>query len=124
MNIVDSSAWLEYFANSGNAKNFEKIIENKSKLLVPTVILYEVFKKILLERDKNSALTVLAYMQQGEVVDINAEIAINAAKLSKDHKLPMADSLIYAIAQKHNAIIWTQDADFENLPNVKYFPKK
>ncbi|MCR1795934.1 type II toxin-antitoxin system VapC family toxin, partial [Leptospira sp. id769339] len=86
--------------------------------------LYEVFKKIYIERDEDSALRVIAHMQQGTVIDLDASISIYAAKLSKDHKIPMADSIILATARKYNAILWTQDEDFIGLDGVKYFPKK
>jgi len=124
MNIVDSSGWLEYFANSKNAKNFQKPIETTKKLIVPTIILYEVFKKILKEKNKDLALMVVANMKQGAVIDFDFNLSILAANLSQKYNLPMADSIILATAREHNAIIWTQDSDFRNLKNVKYFPKK
>lgn len=124
MNIVDSSAWLEYFANTKNAKNFANAIEKPELLLVPSIILYEVFKKVLFEKNENEALLIIAHMKQGTVIDLDLEIALWAAKLAKKHKLPMADSIILAIAQKHKATIWTQDNDFKNIEGVKFFDKK
>ncbi|WP_367899204.1 type II toxin-antitoxin system VapC family toxin [Leptospira sp. WS58.C1] len=124
MNIVDSSGWLEYFAGTKRSDLFSEAIEKTDKLLVPTISLYEVFKKIYIERDEDSALRVIAHMQQGAVIDLDASISIFAAKLSKDHKIPMADSIILATARKYNAILWTQDEDFIGLDGVKYFPKK
>jgi len=123
MNIVDSSGWLEYFADSANAKNFSTAIEDTKNLLIPTIILYEVFKKILLEYGDNQALRIVAHMKQGKVIDINIELALSAAKLSAELKLPMADSIILATARKNNAIIWTQDADFKGIDKVKFFQK-
>ncbi|EIE01157.1 type II toxin-antitoxin system VapC family toxin [Leptospira licerasiae] len=124
MNIVDSSGWLEYFAGTKRSALFSEAIEKTDKLFVPTISLYEVFKKIYLERDEDSALRAIAHMQQGTVIDLDASISIFAAKLSKDHKIPMADSIILATARKYNAILWTQDDDFIGLDGVKYFPKK
>ncbi|MCR1795663.1 type II toxin-antitoxin system VapC family toxin [Leptospira sp. WS58.C1] len=124
MNIVDSSGWLEYFAGTKRSDLFSEAIEKTDKLLIPTISLYEVFKKIYIERDEDSALRVIAHMQQGTVIDLDASISIYAAKLSKDHKIPMADSIILATARKYNAILWTQDEDFIGLDGVKYFPKK
>lgn len=124
MNIVDSSAWLEYFAATKNARNFQKAILQTKSLLVPTIVIYEVFKKILLAKDENMALRIVAHMKIGKVIDIDLEIALNAAKLSTHHKLPMADSIILAIAEKYHATIWTQDEDFKNFEGVKYFRKK
>lgn len=121
MNLVDSSGWLEYFADGKNAKFFVQAIENTEELIVSTINLYEVYKKILLERNENSALQAVALMQQAKVVNITSSIAIMAAKLSCELKIPMADSLIYSAARIHNAVVWTQDADFKDLEEVKYF---
>lgn len=123
MNIVDSSGWLEYFADSGNAKNFAKAIENTKNLIVPTISIYEVFKKVLHEKNEESALQVVAHMKQGRVIAADIEIALFAAKLAHEIKLPMADSLILATARKYNATIWTQDEDFAGLDGVKFFKK-
>jgi len=121
LNLVDSSGWLEYFADGKNAKFFVQVIENTEELIVSTINLYEVYKKILLERDENSALQAIALMQQAKVVNITSSIAIMAAKLSCELKIPMADSLIYSTARIHDAVVWTQDADFKDLEEVKYF---
>ena len=121
MNLVDSSGWLEYFADGKNAKFFVQVIENTEELIVSTINLYEVYKKILLERDENSALQAIALMQQAKVVNITSSIAIMAAKLSCELKIPMADSLIYSTARIHDAVVWTQDTDFKDLEEVKYF---
>ncbi len=123
MNVVDSSGWLEYFGNGRNADFFAPIVQDLSNLVVPTVSLYEVFKRILLERTESEALQAVAIMHQGKVVDLTETIALTAAKLSLQHKLPMADALILATAKSFNATLWTQDNDFEGLPNVKYIAK-
>lgn len=124
MNVVDSSAWLEYFAGTKRAVYFSKIIENTKLLIVPTVVLYEVFKKILIERDESTALGFVAHMRLGKVVDLDLEIALWAGKISTEMKLPLADSIILATARKYDAAIWTLDIDFKNLEKVKYFSKK
>jgi predicted nucleic acid-binding protein len=121
--VVDSSAWLEYFADGPGAEHFAPIIEKPETLLVPTITLFEVFKRIVVQRDENDAIACVAVMQQGEVIAIDAALALQAAKLSVKHQLPMADSLIYATAQRASASLWTQDADFERLQGVRYFPK-
>jgi len=123
MNLVDSSGWLEYFANGNNAEFFSEAIENTDDLIVSTINIYEVFKQILIQRTEDDAIQAIALMQQGKVIDINSTISLNAAKLSHDLKLPMADSLIYITAQTRNATVWTQDLDFINLPGVKYISK-
>ena len=121
--VVDSSAWLEYFADGPGAEHFAPIIERPEALLVPTITLFEVFKRIAVQRDENDAIACVAVMQQGEVISIDAALALQAAKLSLKHQLPMADSLIYATAQQANALLWTQDSDFEGLQGVRYFAR-
>jgi toxin FitB len=123
LNIVDSSAWLSYFAGDSNAEYFAEPIEHTAELLVPSITLAEVFKIILRQRDEDVALTAIAQMEQGQVISLDSRLAIDAAYYGIKHKLPLADSIIYATAMKHNAIIWTQDNDFESLNGVKYFPK-
>jgi predicted nucleic acid-binding protein len=124
MNIVDSSGWLAYFADEPNAKHFLTPLNDSASLVVPTVTIYEVFKVVLRESGENDALQAAAAMQKGTVVALTVPLAIAASKLSIEHALPMADSLILATAQEFNAILWTQDSDLKNINNVKYFPKK
>lgn len=124
MNLVDSSAWLEFFTDGPNAANFQQVINDTGKLLVPTIVMYEVFKKLLLEKSEGEALEHLGQLITGNIVDLNLEISLLAGKTSKEQGLAMADSIILATAQKHNATIWTQDADFKGLPGVKYFTKR
>ena len=123
MNVVDSSVWLEYFADGPNADHFMTLLGNVSELLVPSITLYEVFKVVYRQRGEDAALQSVAMMQQGKVVDLSSSTALLAAKLSLDLKIPMADSIILATAQAHAAVLWTQDIDFEGLPGVNYFPK-
>jgi predicted nucleic acid-binding protein len=124
MNIVDSSGWLAYFADEPNAEHFLAPLSDSALLVVPTVTIYEVFQVILRESGENEALQAVVAMQKGIVVDMNTPLAIAASKLSLERNLPMADSIILATAQAFKAILWTQDSDFENISNVKYFPKK
>ena len=124
MNLVDSSAWLEYFAAGPNAKHFAMAVKTPDQLVVPTVTLYEVFKVVLRESDESSALQACAAMQKGLVVALDTKLAIAASKLSLLHRLPMADAVILATAREHEATLWTQDADFKDIPGVKYYAKK
>ena len=124
MNIVDSSGWLSYFADEPNAEHFLAPLSDPALLVVPTVTIYEVFKVILRESSENEALQAVVAMQKGTVADMTAPLAIAASKLSLDHNLPMADSIILATAQEFNALLWTQEVDFKNLSNIRYFPKK
>ena len=123
MNVVDSSGWLEYFADGANADFFAPAIEKVGELIVPTISLYEVFKRILQQRGEDSALQAVAAMQQGLVVDVDASVAIHAAKMSASLRIPMADSIILTTARMYNAIVWTQDADFKGLDGVQYIEK-
>ncbi len=120
MNVVDSSAWLEYFANGPNADFFAPAIEKTADLIVPSLTLYEVFKRIAQQRDENLALQAVAVMQQGRVVELDASLALSAAKISIEHGLPMADSVILATARAFGAYLWTQDVDFDGMPGVRY----
>ncbi len=124
MNIVDSSGWLAYFADEPNAKHFLIALNDTASLVVPTVTIYEVFKVALRESSENEALQAAVAMRKGTVVDLTTLLAIAASKLSLEHNLPMADSVILATAKEFDATIWTQDSDFKNIDDVKYFPKK
>ncbi len=124
MNVVDSSAWLEYFANGPNAGFFAPAVEETDRLLVPTICLLEVFKRVLQQRGEGAALRVAAQMQQGKVVDLDSSLALSAARISLEAKLPLADSVILATARAYGAVIWTQDADFAKIKGVKYAAKK
>ena len=123
MNVVDSSAWLEYFADGPNAKHFAKVIENPDELVVPSITLLEVFKRISQQRDASTALQYVAVMQQSTVMELDAALALRAATLGLRHKLPLADSVVYATAQQTDAQVWTQDADFKGLPQVRFWAR-
>ena len=119
MNVVDSSAWLEYLVNTDRASLFVKPIERTRDLIVPVLVIYELFKKVLRERGEQPALEVYGLLSQGNVIDVDAGLATDAARLP----LPLADSIIYATAQRYGATLWTQDEHFEGLPRVTYFPR-
>ncbi|MBF0533275.1 MAG: type II toxin-antitoxin system VapC family toxin [Candidatus Omnitrophica bacterium] len=121
MNVVDSSGWLEYFAAGKNAKHFAIPLEDPKRLIVPSLCLFEVFKRLLQQKGENCALQGVSVMQHGQIIPLDATLALAAAKLSFSLKLPMADSIILATARLYKAQIWTQDADFKDLPDVKYF---
>ncbi len=123
MNVVDSSAWLEYFSDGPNTKRFSAAIENTAELLVPVISVFEVFKRVLQQRTEGEALKAIALMQQGQVIGLDISLALSAAKLSSELNLPMADSIILATARAHQAVLWTQDADFAGLKGVRYFQK-
>jgi predicted nucleic acid-binding protein len=123
MNLVDSSAWLAYFAGERNAAFFAEAVEDTELLIVPTVCLYEVFKVILRERGEDEAFLAIAAMQQGTIVDLTADLALEAAALGIEEKLAFADSIIYTIAKRHGATVWTQDEHFAGKQDVEYRAK-
>ena len=123
LNVVDSSAWLEYLADGAGAAHFAGAIETVDRLIVPAICLLEVFRVVLRQRGESDALQAVALMQQGTVIDLDSSLALSAAKLGVDHKLPLADSIVYATARLVGGMVWTQDADCEGLPNVEYVPK-
>jgi toxin FitB len=120
VNVVDSSGWLEYFADTPRAKLFAPPIEDTSHLLVPSLSVYEIFQKVRRDRGESDALLAISAMFEGRVIDLDAALAIEAGSLD----LPLADSIIYATARRHGATLWTQDEDFAGLPHVRYFPAK
>lgn len=124
MNVVDSCGWLEYFADGANADYFAPAVENVALLVVPAISLFEVFKRILQQRTEDDALRAVAVMQQGRVVAMDGALALSAARLSFDLKLPMADSIILSTARLYDATLWTQDDDFEKIPGVRYVKNK
>lgn len=124
MNVVDSSGWLEYLADGPNADFFAKPITTTGELVVPSVSLYEVFKRVLQQRGEDDALQAVALMQQGVIVELSAPLALSAARISHTDKIPMADSIMLATARAYGATLWSQDSDFENITGVRYRAKK
>ncbi len=124
MNVVDSSGWLEYFADSDRANLFAKPIEDTENLIIPSISIYEVFKKLLLGFNEDIALTAIAHMQMGQIIDLDQDLSMTAARISVEEKIPMADSIIWATSLRYKATLWTQDEDFSKLKGkLKYFPK-
>jgi predicted nucleic acid-binding protein len=124
MNLVDSSGWLEYFSGSENAAFFAPAIEDTDHLLVPTIILYEVFKRLIQQVGTSAAQTNVGDMLAGQVIDLNDSLAMSAAQIAVDLKIPMADSIILATAREYDSMLWTQDEHFKGMEDVKFFGKK
>ena len=124
MNLVDSSGWLEYFADGPNASFFAPAIMATDELIVPTLSIYEVFKRVLQQSSEGQALQAVALMQQGRVVELTAALALSAAIISTELRLPMADSIMLATARSLDAVFWTQDADFAQISGVRFIEKK
>jgi predicted nucleic acid-binding protein len=123
MNVVDSSAWLAYFAGEKNSAFFADAIEDTELLIVPVICVYEVFKVVLRERGEDDALQAISAMQQGLVVNLDADLALEAAIIGHEEKLALADSVIYAVARRHDATVWTQDEHFSGRANVQFKAK-
>ncbi len=123
MNVVDSSGWIEFLTAGPNGLAFKAIIEETDKLIVPVIVIFEVFKYLLRTYGEKEAHVMVVAMQQSMVVDVDTSLALTAARISRDLGLAMADSLILATARAHGATLWTQDDDFADLPNVRYFAK-
>ncbi len=123
MLILDSSCWLEYFLDGNHANQYAETIENRGEIIVPAIVLHEVFKVVMRASNEDSALAAAGILQQFTVIPVNENIAMYSAKLGQEHGLAMADSMILATAHIHHAELWTQDVDFKGLSNVKYFGK-
>lgn len=123
MNLVDSCGWLEYFADTSYADFYAPAIEDTGALVVPTICILEVFKRVLQQRGEDAALQIIAVMHQGQVVSLSENIALKAAKIGIEQKLPLADSIILATAQTYEALVWTQDAHFKDIEAVKFIQK-
>jgi predicted nucleic acid-binding protein len=124
VNLVDSSAWLEYFAGGPNATFFAPAIEAVDELVVPSIVIYEVFRRVMQQRGEDAALQAVALLHQGRTIDLDPALALLAARLGVEEKLPLADSVILATARQADATIWTQDADFEGRQGVRYRAKR
>jgi len=123
MNIVDASGWIEFFLAGTNGPKFKPVIENTSELLVSSVNMYEVHRVLSRKLPVELRDMCLEVMRRAPVIELNDERAIAASELSLKHGLALADAAMYAIALEHKAVLWTQDADYQGLKGVKYFPK-
>ena len=123
MNIIDTSCWIEYLMNTSIGAAIAPFIENHTELIVPTITLYEVYKKLATEKNDNYAQEIITYMRSGTVIALDSDLSVLAAQISQKQKLPMADSIIYATTQKYSAILWTTDKHFKVIPGVHFFPK-
>lgn len=123
MIVVDSSGWIEYFVEGPLAERFAGYIKGSEPLLMPTIILYEVYRKIARDAGERQAVDAMAGMRKGIVVSLSERLALSAADLSLRCKLPMADAIIYATAQAEGATVVTSDEHFRGLPGVEFIPK-
>ena len=121
--VVDTCGWISYFLKDGNADFFGAVIEQTDTLLVPSIVVYEVSKKISLAYEQSVYLQVMRYLKLGQFIGVDWDLMINAAAASKHYRLHMSDAIIWQTAQSHNALLYTQDAAFEGLPGVVYRAK-
>jgi predicted nucleic acid-binding protein len=124
MNVVDSSCWLEYFAGTEVGEKVAPVIEDLDNLVIPAIVIYKVFKKLLVETNEDKALLAIAHMKQGKVIDIDANLSIYAVKIGKENHPALADSIIYATTLITDSMLYTQDKHFQNLKDVNYYEKK
>ena len=122
-NVVDPSGWLEYLGDGSNASVFVGVIADRTNLIVITIAVFEVVKIVRSLRGDRLADEAAVLMLSGHVVDLDATLALHAAQLSVEHRLPMAASIILATARRFDATLWTQDADFAGIEGVRYLPK-
>ena len=123
MILVDSVGWIEFFTDGPLATEYARYLQKPSEVIVPTIVLYEVYKKVKNERSEEAALVAVATMQNAQIVPLNEELSLSAADVSLSHKLAMADAIVYASAIQQNAMLVTSDKDLKDLPRVTYFPK-
>jgi len=121
--VVDSSGWLEFLTDGVHAEKYANYLRQPAGVVTPTIVMYEVYKHAKRLRSEEDAVDAVAAMQKTRVVPLTNELALVAADLSLLYKLPMADAIVLATAQAHDADVITSDADFENIPRVVYIPK-
>ena len=124
MIVIDSSGWIEFFADGPYAGEFASRLRNTTKVLTPTIAIYEVYKWIKRERSEEDALQAIAAMKRTRILEVTEELALTAADLSLSHGLAMADSMMLAAARTNNAELVTTDAGFEGIDRVTIFTKK
>jgi toxin FitB len=121
--VLDSSGWIEWLSGGSGASNFAPAVMMAEKLVVPSVTMFEVVRWSLMKGGDVQAQTVAELMRRGTLVDLDAKLSIDAAVLARVHKLPTADSIVFATAKRFGAELWTQDPDFAAIAGVRYFPK-
>ncbi len=124
MIVVDSSGWIEFFTDGPRANDYATRLRSLPAVLTPTVVVYEVYKRLKRELSEEEALIAVSAMQRSRVVDFDQEIALTAADLSLAHGLAMADAMVLATAKSFQAELVTSDADFANVAGVTYLAKK
>ena len=120
MTLVDSFGWIEYLAEGRLAGRYEEYLSNLAEVVTPTIVLYEVYKKLRRECKEEEALLVVAQIMKTKVVSLTEEISLLAAEVSLKQALPVADSVVYATALKEACPVVTSDPHFKGLEDVIY----
>jgi len=123
VNLVDSSGWIEYLLDTPRAEWFAAAIEQRERLLVPVIALYEVHRVLSRKIPAEALAACLNVMRMGLVLELNDQRAVAASEVAQRHRLAMADAVMYSMALEHQAAFLTQDQDYHGLPGVHYFPK-
>ncbi|MDP3284563.1 MAG: type II toxin-antitoxin system VapC family toxin [Desulfobacterales bacterium] len=123
MNVVDSSGWIEFFLAGSNGPIFKPVIEQRDRLLVPTIAVFEVHKILSRSLPHELVDRCLDVMRLGRVLDFTDSRAVAASKVSRQHRLALADSAMYSMAMEYGATFWTQDSDYDGLEGVRFFTK-
>lgn len=124
MNVVDSCGWLEFFAGGSNKEFFRAPLQDTTRLIVPSMVVFEVCRRTLVLADDATARRVFEFMQQGQIVTLDEENMFQAALNAAKHKLAMADAIIWQTARVHQAKLYTQDVDLRGLPSVQFKAKQ
>lgn len=122
MTLVDSSGWIEYLAGGPLADCFAPAMQDRSKVLVPTIVVYEVVKRVHTLAGEAGADRVLALLLGCRVVPCDTAVAVHAARLSRENGLHMADAIVYATSlEQGNVPVLTKDSHFKGLPGVTVY---
>jgi predicted nucleic acid-binding protein len=121
MNVIDSSCWIEYAVGSLIGEKMRPLIENVGELIVPSITIYEVYRKLAAEKSEGYAALIADYMESGKVIDLDSKLSVFAAQTARTHKLAMADAIVYATVLRYRAVLWTADKHFKELADVRYF---
>ena len=123
MKLVDSSGWLEFFTDGPLAEQYSSHLTDLNGIFTPTLVLYEVYKRIRRERGEEEALTAAAQLKKTRLIPLTDTVAIRAAEASLEYRLAMGDAVVYATAILNDATLVTSDSDFKDIPGVIYLEK-
>lgn len=123
MIIVDSCGWLEWFTDGALADSYKQYLADPDNILVPAIVLYEVYKVLKRGAGEEKALLAAGYMRSSRLIPLDDTLALAAADIALQKNLAMADAIIVAVSKAHNCRIVSSDADLKDLDNVDYIQK-